>query len=55
MKRSVLVGVFVAVLLAVPAAVYASNSNPLCYLVERYSIEWYVLFCNLTETPDPQG
>ena len=39
---------------ALPAAAYASagNSNPLCYFVTRYSIEWYVLFCNLTEIPE---
>ncbi len=51
MKRRLLIGLFVAALLAVPAAAYAANSNPLCNLVEKYSIEWYVMFCNYTETP----
>lgn len=47
----------VAVSLAAPGIAYASegNSNPLCYLVEKYSIEWYVLFCNWTEDGDSAG
>lgn len=51
MKRRLLLGFVFALALAAPAAVYASegNSNPLCYLVEKYSLEWYVLWCNYTE------
>jgi len=40
---------------ALAVVVLYGNSNPLCYFVERYSLEWYVLFCNYTEIPDPQA
>ena len=49
--RRLFIGLFIAGMLAVPAMVYASNSNPLCLYVDKYSIEWYVLFCNYTEIP----
>ncbi len=51
MKRRLLIGAIVAAMLAIPALVYASNSNPLCYAFEKYSLEWYALFCNWTEVP----
>lgn len=44
-----------AAALAVVVIVLAGNSNPLCAFVPRYSLEWYVMFCNYTEIPDPQG
>lgn len=49
--RALLIGLFVAALLAVPAIAFAGNSNPLCYGVEHGGWEWYLLLCNLTESP----
>ncbi len=40
---------------ALVVIVLYGNSNPLCYFVERYGLEWYVMWCNYTETPDPQA
>ncbi len=51
MKRRLLVGFFLAAMLAFPAIVYAANSNPLCAVFEKYNLEWYALFCNWTEVP----
>ena len=52
--RRLLIGVLLAAFLAFPAMVYASNSNPLCYLVQKGSPEWNVMLCSWTEGPgDP--
>ena len=55
MKQRLLTGVLLAAFFAVSAIVYASNSNPLCYLVTKGSIEWDVLLCKWTETPGEPG
>jgi hypothetical protein len=55
MKRRLLIGAFVAGMLAFPAMAYAWNSNPLCYLVIKGSIEWDVLWCDATEHAEGEG
>lgn len=55
MKRRLLIGAFVAAMLVVPALAYAWNTNPLCYLFPKGSIEWTILGCDATEHNGSEG